>query len=338
MMNDKKIVLGIIGCGGRIGKLHTKNIAYNFPQVIIKTLYDIDISNIKVLAEELGIKNVTNNCKDIFNDEEINCVLVCSPTPTHVDYVISAADAKKNIFCEKPIDLNPERINLALDAVKKNKVLFQVGFMKRFDRNFSSMKRMVSDGKIGKQYIIKITSRDPYLPPLSYVKTSGGIFLDMSCHDFDLLRFLTNSEVVEVFAIGDVLIDPSIKQYEDYDTVIVNFKLKNGSLGVIENCRKTNYGYDQRIEIFGSNGSIFVENPLITSISLKSENAICFDNQHYWFMERYELAYIEQFRSFFESVKDNKEPVVGGIDGLKAILIGIAAKQSIKKGIPIKLV
>ena len=337
MNNEKKIILGILGCGGRIGKLHTKNIIYNFPHVTIKTIHDIAIEEIQTWAHSLGIKNITANSSDIFEDEEINSVLICSPTPTHVDYIISAANVKKDIFCEKPIDLNPERINIALDVVKKSGIIFQVGFMKRFDKTYSSMMRMVAEGKIGKQYIIKITSRDPYLPPLSYIKTSGGIFLDMSCHDFDLLRYLTGSEVEEVFAIGDVLIDPAIKQYDDYDMVVVNVKLANGSLGVIENCRKTNYGYDQRIEMFGSSGSISADNPLITSISLKSDNTIAIDNQHYWFMERYEDAYIEQFRSFFDSVKNNKPPLVGGVDGLKAILIGIAAKQSVKEGKPVRL-
>src|SRR4030042_1922034 len=271
MNNEKKIILGVLGCGGRIGKLHTKNIIYNFPHVTIKTIHDIAIEEIQTWAHSLGIKNITDNSSDIFEDEEINSVLICSPTPTHVDYIISAANVKK--------------------------------------------------------YILKITSRDPYLPPLSYVKTSGGIFLDMSCHDFDLLRYLTGSEVEEVFAIGDVLIDPAIKQYDDYDMVVVNVKLANGSLGVIEHCRKTNYGYDQRIEMFGSTGSISADNPLITSISLKSDKTIAIDNQHYWFMERYEDAYIEQFRSFFDSVKNNKPSLVGGVDGLKAILVGIAAKQ-----------
>lgn len=337
MNNGKKIILGVIGCGGRIGRLHTKNIIYNFPHVTIKTIQDIATESLKDWANDLGINNITADCDDIFNDNEINCVLICSPTPTHVDYIISAANAKKDIFCEKPIDLDPERINIALDVVKKSGIIFQVGFMKRFDKTYSSMMRMVAEGKIGKQYIIKITSRDPYLPPLSYVKTSGGIFLDMSCHDFDLLRYLTGSEVEEVFAIGDVLIDPAIKQYDDYDMVVVNVKLANGSLGVIENCRKTNYGYDQRIEMFGSLGSISADNPLITSISLKSDNTIAIDNQHYWFMERYEDAYIEQFGAFFDSVKNNKPPLVGGVDGLKAILIGIAAKKSVKEGKPVRL-
>jgi myo-inositol 2-dehydrogenase / D-chiro-inositol 1-dehydrogenase len=337
MINDKKIILGVIGSGGRIGRLHTKNIIYNFPNITIKTIQDIETKPLKELANDLSIKNITIDCNDIFNDNEINCVMICSPNPTHVDYIISAANAKKNIFCEKPIDLDPQRINFALDVVEKNGIIFQVGFMKRFDKTFSSMQKMVADGKIGKQYIIKITSRDPYFPPLSYIKTSGGIFLDMSCHDFDLMRYLTGSEVKEIYATGDVLIDPDIRLYNDYDMVVVNVKLANGSLGVIENCRKTNYGYDQRVEMFGSLGSISADNPLVTSISLKSDKTIAIDNQHYWFMERYEDAYIAQFGSFFESVENNKPPLVGGDDGLKAILIGIAAKQSVKEDKPVRM-
>jgi len=336
MIEGEKIVLGIIGCG-RIGRLHTNNIIYNFPEVTIKTIQDIEVGSLMNWAKDLGIKNITANSNDIFSDNDINCVLICSPTPTHIDYIIAAANTKKDIFCEKPIDLDPKKTNVAIDSVKRNGVTLQVGFMKRFDKTYSLMKKMVSEGKIGKQYIIKITSRDPYLPPLNYIKTSGGIFLDMTCHDFDLLRFLTGSEVEEVFVMGDVFIDPSIRQYNDFDMVIVNVRMANGSLGVIENCRKTNFGYDQRIEMFGSYGSVYADNPLVTTISLKSDNIIEIDNQTYWFMERYKDAYIEQFRSFFNSVKNNKPPLVNGVDCLKAILIGIAAKKSAKESKPVIL-
>ena len=280
----------------------------------------------------MDIENITDDYKVILNDPEINGVLICSSAPTHVDYITQAANAKKNIFCEKPIDLDPVKIKSALDIVEKNGIVFQVDFMKRFDRTFLTMKNMVEEGKIGKQYIIKITSRDPYLPPLDYIKTSGGIFLDMTCHDFDLLRFLTGSEIEEVFAVGEVMIDPAIKESDDFDTAIINLKLKNGSLGLIENSEKTNFGYDQRVEMFGSGGCLSAGNPLMTRINLKSGNDICIDNQHYWFMERYKDAYIEEFRSFFKSIQENKESIVGGIDGLKAIQIGLAAKQSAKEG------
>ncbi|MHB1254532.1 MAG: inositol 2-dehydrogenase [Candidatus Humimicrobiaceae bacterium] len=331
-MNQKdKIKIGIIGGGGLIGKFHTKNIADNFHDVKIKTVHDIKINEIKKWAYDLGIDNITDDHNEIINDPEINCILICSPTPTHVDYIIQAANAKKNIFCEKPIDLDPKKIIPALNVVKKNGIVFQVGFMKRFDRTFLSMKNMVKEGKIGSQYITKITSRDPILSPLDYIKTCGGIFLDMTCHDFDLLRFLTGSEVKEVFAIGETMIEPAIKEFDDFDTTIINLKLKNGSLGLIENTEKTNFGYDQRVEMFGSGGCLSADNPLMTSISLKAGNDICIDNQHYWFMERYKDAYVEEFKSFFESIRQNKESAVGGIDGLKAIQIGLAAKQSAKE-------
>jgi myo-inositol 2-dehydrogenase / D-chiro-inositol 1-dehydrogenase len=337
-MNKKeKIKIGIIGCGGLIGKFHTRNIADNFRDVKIKTVHDIKTDEVKLWANDLGIENITDDYKDIINDTEISSVVICSPTNTHVDYITQAAKAKKNIFCEKPIDLDPEKIKSALDIVKKNDITFQVGFMKRFDRTFSAMRTMVEEGKLGKQYITKITSRDPIPPTVDYIKTSGGIYADMTCHDFDLLRFLSGSEIDEVFAIGEAMIEPAFKEYDDFDITIINLRLKNGSLGLIENSEKTNFGYDQRVEMFGSEGCISADNPLATSINLKAGTNICIDNYHYWFIERYKDAYIEEFKYFFENIAAGRKTDTGGMGCLKAIQIGIAAKKSAKEGKFIKV-
>lgn len=331
MSAKKKIVLGIIGCGGRIGRVHTKNIVSNFPSVKLKLFCDTNVKGTKEWAKSLGIKDITANYKEILEDSEINTVLICSPAPTHVDYIIKAADAGKDIFCEKPIDLDPKKIRKALEVVKKNDVKLQIGFMKRFDRNYMKLKESINSGKVGKLYLIKLSSRDPCVAPLEYLKSSGGIFLDMTCHDFDLVRYLTGNEIEEVFTFGSVLIDPNIGKIGDFDTVVVSLKFRNGTLGIIDNSRETNYGYDQRVEIFGSKGCISVDNPKLNQISFSAEEKIIIDNPNYWFFERYSNAYIEEMRYFFKAIQNNTEPLVTGVDALKAVLIGLAVQKSAKE-------
>ena len=331
MLNNKKIVLGIIGCNGRIGKLHTRNVLFNFPNVRLKYACDTRTEDIKDWCHNLKIENITDNYREILNDPEVNAVFICTPTPTHVDYIIAAAKAGKNIFCEKPVSLNPQEIKKALSAVKNNRVKLQIGFMKRFDENYLQLLRRIKQGQIGRQYTIRIISRDPHLPSLEYLKSSGGIFLDMTCHDFDLLRYLSSSEIEKDFVTGAAVIDPMIKNIGDFDTVIITLKFKNGLLGVIENSRKTNYGYDQRVEVFGSKGCIMVDNPKITQINLNTDKTIISDNPNYWFLERYAQAYIEEIRHFFTSIEKNSEPLVTGLDSLKSVLVGLAAQKSAKQ-------
>jgi myo-inositol 2-dehydrogenase/D-chiro-inositol 1-dehydrogenase len=333
----KKIVVGIIGYGGRIGKIHTRNIIFNFPEVKVKYACDINIEEIKDWAYGLGITKVTKNHEELLKDDEVSSVFICSPTPTHVDYIIQAANAGKDIFCEKPIDLDPEKIKKALNVIKKNNVILQVGFMKRFDKNFIKLKELINNGEVGSLYLIKITSRDPFFPPLEYLKASGGLFLDMTCHDFDLLRYLIGNEIEEVFAIGRVFKEPRLKGFNDFDTAVINLNFRNEVLGIIENSRGTNYGYDQRIELFGSRGCITVSNPRLSQISFSKEEKIVNENPYYWFIERYTNSYINEIKYFFEVIKNNKEPIVTGLDSLKALLIGLAAKRSAEENKPIKI-
>lgn len=334
---SKKINVGVIGTG-RIGKMHAKNIVNNFINVKVKSVADVFVNDdTREWAANLGIENVYTDYKEILNDPEIEAVLICSSTDTHSQITIEAANAGKNIFCEKPIDYNIERIHAALDAVKKAGVKFQVGFNRRFDHNFKQVRDLVEDGKIGDVQIVKVTSRDPEAPPIDYVKVSGGMFLDMTIHDFDMVRYLTGSEVEEVYTNAAVLVDPAIGEAGDVDTAIISLKFKNGAIGVIDNSRKAAYGYDQRVEVFGSKGGINVSNDTNNSAVLSTEGGVFSEKPKYFFIERYKESFLTELTDFFDAVENDKETPVKGIDGLKPVLIGLAATKSYKEGRPVKI-
>ncbi len=332
----KKIKVGIIGTG-RIGKLHAENIAYNIPQAEIKAVADIYADSAREWAHSLGIENVYTDYHDILNDPEIEAVLICSSTNTHAQITVEAANAGKHIFCEKPIDLNIEKIKAAINAVEKAGVKLQVGFNRRFDHNFKKVRDLVLEGKIGEPHIIKITSRDPAPPPAEYVKVSGGIFMDMTIHDFDMARYQSGSEVEEVYVQAAVLVDPAIGEAGDVDTAIITLKFANGALGVIDNSRKAAYGYDQRVEVFGSKGSAAASNDTPTNTVLSTVDGVMSDKPLYFFLERYKQSFVDEMKDFFSAIANNTETPVTAIDGLKPVLIGLAAIKSWKEGRPVKL-
>lgn len=333
---NNKIKIGIIGAG-RIGRLHAENIMNNIKSVEIKSISDLYADKIKDWAYDIGIKNVIDDYKEIINDPDIDAVLICSSTDTHAQFIIESAQAGKHIFCEKPIDHDVDIIKKALEAVNKAGVKLQVGFNRRFDHNFKKVHEMVQEGKIGEPHIIKITSRDPAPPPIDYIKVSGGLFLDMMIHDFDMARFLSGSEVEEVYAAANVLVDQAIKDAGDVDTAIVTLKFKNGAIGVIDNSRKAVYGYDQRVEVFGSKGCAAAMNDVPTTAVLSTSEAVISDKPKYFFLERYTDAYINELKEFFDSILNDKKPPVTGIDGLKPVLIGLAAKKSMEEGRSVKV-
>lgn len=239
------IKVGIIGAG-RIGRVHSESITKYVKGAEIKAISDIRVTEeLEQWAKEMGIPNVYDDYQKILQDPEIDAVLVCSSTNTHASISIEAAQAGKHIFCEKPIDANVDRIKTVLAEVEKAGVKFQVGFNRRFDHNFKAIKQRVVAGDIGEPHLIRVTSRDPAAPPIDYVKVSGGMFFDMTIHDFDMIRYLSGSEVTEVYAVGGVLVDPAIGEAGDIDTAVITLKLANGAIGVIDNSRKAVYGYDQ---------------------------------------------------------------------------------------------
>ncbi|KJR46192.1 Myo-inositol 2-dehydrogenase 1 [Desulfosporosinus sp. I2] len=333
---EKKIKLGIIGAG-RIGRLHAENIVKNFVDVEVTSIADIYADSINEWAQDLGIKNVYTDYKNILKDHEIDAVMVCSSTNTHSIISIEAAQAGKHIFCEKPIDLDLSKIQSVLDSVEKAGVKFQVGFNRRFDHNFRTVRKIVEEGKVGDVHIVKVTSRDPQPPSLDYVKVSGGMFLDMTIHDFDMARYLTGSEVVEVYANAAVLVDPAIGEAGDIDTAIITLKFANGAIGVIDNSRKASYGYDQRVEVFGSKGCVTVSNDTPSSAVLSTEDGVYSEKPLYFFLERYKDSFITEMQEFFGSIRNDKQPSVSAIDGLKDAMVALAALKSVKEGRPVKL-
>ncbi|MBU0473717.1 MAG: inositol 2-dehydrogenase [Bacteroidetes bacterium] len=332
----KNIKIGIIGAG-RIGKVHAESIAYKLPQVKIKTIADINVDEAKLVAKQFNIPKYTIDYKEIINDSEIEAVIICSPTNTHSKIIIDAAKKGKHIFCEKPIDLTIEKISETLKVVEENNVKMMVGFNRRFDPNFLKVKNMVKEGRIGNPNLLKITSRDPEPPCKDYIKVSGGLFLDMAIHDFDMARYIVDSEVTEVFSMGEVLIDEGIRDAGDIDTAVTMLKFENGAIGTIDNSRKAIYGYDQRIEIFGSKGMIYINNN-------KAENHVYINEtgEHSslplnFFMDRYTESYFQEMKLFVDALVNNSEILANGNDGLNAVKIALAAKKSLQENRPIKL-
>lgn len=334
-MSKDRITIGIIGAG-RIGRMHAENIIH-YSNVKLKTISDVYTDYVKDWATEIGIDKVVSNYEDVINDGEIDAVFVCSPTSTHAEIVKAAAKSGKHVFCEKPISFSIEETTEVLRVVEENKVRLQVGFNRRFDRNFSKIQKSVKQGLIGDPHIIKITSRDPEPPPVEYIENSGGLFFDMAIHDFDMARYLANSEVVEVFASGANLIEPYIRTSGDIDTAITTLKFANGALGVIDNSRQAVYGYDQRVEVFGEKGKLICENDRPTSVELSTNQTVYKDKLKNFFMERYADAYHLETRSFIKAILENTPLVCDGNDGFQAELIARAAKQSFEEGIPVKL-
>ncbi|MBF0279970.1 MAG: inositol 2-dehydrogenase [SAR324 cluster bacterium] len=328
----KKYIVGVIGAG-RIGLLHLNNLK-KLPHVSVKAVSDPYIDQIEIeSADTMMLKSH----QGIMDDPEIDAVFICSPTPFHVPLIIEAAKAGKHIFCEKPISLDLETTEKCLQEVKSCGVKLQIGFNRRFDPNFAKIRKVLSEGKIGDPHVLRITSRDPSPPPIEYVKISGGIFLDMMIHDFDMARFLIGSEVKEVFAAGANRIDPQIGECGDVDTAIVTLKFENDVLGVIDNSRQAVYGYDQRVEVFGASGSIATENKLPTQTVLSTETGVITEKPLYFFLERYQDAYVQEANAFFDYLSQDVPSPVAGNDGLAALKIALAALKSLKKNQPVQV-
>ncbi|QYR23165.1 inositol 2-dehydrogenase [Paenibacillus sp. sptzw28] len=330
----RKITLGIIGAG-RIGKLHVENLK-GLPQVKIKSISDILADSIRDWAADNGIQNVTNNYKDIVNDPEIDAIFICSPTDTHIEIIEEAVKAGKHIFCEKPISFNLGGTIQVLEWVRSSGVKFQTGFNRRFDHNMSRVKELIREGKAGEPHMLKVTSRDPAPPHKEYIKNSGGLFVDMAIHDFDIARFLMDSDVEEVYVQGAVLVDPVFAEFQDIDTAIITLKFENGALGVIHNSRQAHY-YDQRVEFFGSAGSITIQNDNPNTAEVYTQNGAYRDNPLHFFLERYKEAYVKEVLSFIDAVVNDTPVPVDANDGYQAELIASAAAISLRERRPVRI-
>ena len=334
--NKNKVNFGVIGVG-RIGKIHIENLKHRISKTDVVAISDINKEELDKVAKEFNISNVTTDYHDILKQKDVDAIVICSPTDTHTLIIEEAANAKKHIFCEKPIDLTLEKIKSTIETVEKNNVKFFVGFNRRFDPNFKKIYEIASSGKIGQLQILKITSRDPAPPPLEYLKVSGGILLDMTIHDFDMARYLVGSEVKEVYAMGDVLVDPVFKEAGDLDTVITVLKFENGTIGTIDNNRKAVYGYDQRVEVFGSKGMATVKNNTPDNHIYLDKEGVHSALPLNFFMDRYTESYLAEMNAFFDCIINDLSPKSSGNDGLIAVAIGLAAMKSIKENRPVKM-
>lgn len=330
--------IGIIGAG-RIGKVHLESISYHVKNATVTAMADPFMNEeTEKLIRSYGVSKVTKDYKDILNDKNIDAVLVCSSTDTHAAISIEAINAGKHVFCEKPVDHSIEKIQAVADALKEHPdIKFQVGFNRRFDHNFAAIRKAYDDGKIGEAHILKITSRDPEPPNPAYIKVSGGIFLDMTIHDFDMACFLTDSDVEELYVNSAVLVDPAIGEQGDVDTAIITMKMANGALAVIDNSRKAAYGYDQRAELFGSKGMVATSNDTVSSAVISNADGVTGEKPLFFFLERYMGSFSEEMRQFTEAVINDTEVPVGIHAGLQSVKIGLAARKSVEEHRPVKI-
>nr|WP_288827490.1 inositol 2-dehydrogenase [uncultured Clostridium sp.] len=331
------VTVGIIGAG-RIGKVHTTSICNIVKNATIKTIADPFMNEETAnWAKSMGVTNTTRDYKEILADPEIDAVLICSSTNTHSPISVEAIKAGKHVFCEKPIDHDIDKIKEVIDALKDSKVKYQVGFNRRFDHNFEAVRNAVAAGKIGDPHIIKVTSRDPEPPSAEYAAVSGGMFLDMTIHDFDMVRYLAGCDAEEIYVQSAVLVDPAIGEAGDVDTAVITIKMENGAIAVIDNSRKAAYGYDQRAEVFGSKGMVATSNDTESSAVLSTADGVTGEKPLYFFLERYMQSFAKEVNCFIEAIEKDTDTPLGVLDGLKPVLMGIAAKKSVKEHRPVKI-
>jgi myo-inositol 2-dehydrogenase / D-chiro-inositol 1-dehydrogenase len=335
-MNTNKLNIGIIGAG-RIGKVHAETLAFRVPEARTLSITDLNGDSARQVASSCSIPKVAGSADEILSDPAIKAVLICSSTNTHADLIVRAAQAGKHIFCEKPIAHSLAEIDAALAAVQKAGVKLQIGFNRRFDPNFARVRAAVTKGEIGSPRLLHIVSRDPAPPPVSYVKVSGGIFLDMTIHDFDMARFLIGDEVEEIYTAAGVMVDPAIGEAGDLDTALIVLRFRNGVIGTIDNCRQAAYGYDQRAEILGSSGKITTENCCPNQAIISNGNCVWQDLPFNFFMDRYTESFSNEIRSFVRSVVEDKSTAVTGLDGRIPVVMGLAARKSFDEHRPVKL-
>jgi myo-inositol 2-dehydrogenase/D-chiro-inositol 1-dehydrogenase len=330
------INFGIIGAG-RIGTVHAESLVTRIANASVLAISDIALEAAQKCAAWFGIPVATRSHREILENPAIDAVVICSSTDTHTQFIGEAAEAGKHIFCEKPIALDLHAIDKALETVARCGVKLQIGFNRRFDSNFRHIQETVAAGKIGTPHLVRITSRDPAPPPIAYIKVSGGIFLDMTIHDFDMARYLINCDVEEIYATGGVMVDPAIGEAGDIDTAVITLRYTNGALGIIDNSRKAVYGYDQRAEVFGSAGSIESQNKTPHNTIYSTTDGIQTAKPYYFFLERYMDSYAAEMRAFIESIQNDTPSPVSGLDGRIPVVMGLAAWKSYREQRPVRL-
>jgi myo-inositol 2-dehydrogenase/D-chiro-inositol 1-dehydrogenase len=335
-VSSNQLQVGIIGAG-RIGKVHAETLAFRLPEARTLAIADVNREAAQAVAARCGIPTVAESSGEILANPAVQAVLICSSTNTHADLIVQAAQAGKHIFCEKPIAHSLTQIDRALAAVEKAGVKLQIGFNRRFDANFARVRQAVVSGEVGTPRLMHIVSRDPAPPPVSYIRVSGGMFMDMTIHDFDMARFLIGDEVEEIYTAGAVMVDPEIGKAGDLDTALIVLRFKNGVIGTIDNSRQAAYGYDQRVEILGSAGSIATGNNYPNQAVVSTATEVRKDLPLNFFMDRYTESFATEVRAFVQAVREDKPTPVGGVDGRIAVVMGLAARKSYDERRPVRL-
>ena len=336
MNMESPVRTGLIGTG-RIGRLHAENLRFRLPEADLVAVADVDEASARSCAARYGIADFGTDYRKVLERPDVRAVIVCSSTDTHTRIIEEAAALGKHVFCEKPIDADLGRIDRAVAAVKKAGVILQVGFNRRFDPNFRRIRQAVERGDLGTVHQVHIISRDPGPPPIEYVRRSGGMFMDMTIHDFDMAPYLVGDEVVEVFATGGVRVDPAIGEAGDIDTATILLRFKGGAVGVIENCRKAVYGYDQRAEVFGSGGSIRAENNHPNNVTFAAGDNVRRDLPLHFFLERYAESYVIELRDFYQAIRTGGPSPVSGEAGRVPVVLAMAATRSLKENRPVRV-
>jgi myo-inositol 2-dehydrogenase/D-chiro-inositol 1-dehydrogenase len=327
--------IGVIGAG-RIGRMHAELLAGRVPGVALAGVHDVRPEAASAVAAELGVP-AAESVEELLADPDLDAVAICSSTETHAELIVAAARAGKATFCEKPVSHDLAEVDRALAAVEEAGTPFQIGFNRRFDPGHQSVRDAVANGTIGAPHLVRISSRDPELPPPGYVRVSGGIFLDMTIHDFDMARYVTGSEVVEVYARGAIRIDPSYEEAGDVDTALVVLTHEDGCITSIDNSRRAAYGYDQRVEVFGSRGMAASENPFSHAGLIRTEEGSRLATLPYFFLDRYVPSYLREWEAFAAAVRDGGKTPVGPADARAPLAIGLAAWRSLREGRPVRV-
>lgn len=330
-MTVRFVVLGV----GRIGSMHAEYLHRRVDGAEVVGVFDVDAEGARKVGADLGVQ-VAATLADALAIEA-DAVAICTSTDTHVDCMVAAAEAGRAIFCEKPISLDVTQVDRGLAAVDAAGVPLHIGFNRRFDPSHKAVADAVAHGAVGDVAIVNITSRDPAPPPISYIEVSGGIFNDMTIHDFDMARYVTGSEVETVYAVGAVRVDPAIGAAGDVDTAVVVLTHENGAITTIDNSRKATYGYDQRVEAFGSNGMASSSNHHEFSAVLATDQGFRQPPLQNFFLERYTASYLDQWAAFVDAIVDGTPMPVSGADGRAPLVIGMAAKKSMNEGRPVRI-
>jgi myo-inositol 2-dehydrogenase/D-chiro-inositol 1-dehydrogenase len=329
------IKIGIVGLG-RIGKIHFDNAHFKLRNAEVIAASD-PFASAREYALARGVANVYESHEALLENDALDAVVICSPTTLHAQQVRAFTAAGKHIFCEKPLDLDLDVIRELDEGARAAGIQLMLGFNRRADGEYRALQAGIEAGKVGDLHILRITSRDPGPPPVSYIKTSGGLFLDMTIHDFDMARFLTGSEVEEVYARGAVRVDPAIGEAGDIDTATLILQCSNGAMVMIENSRKAVYGYDVRAEAFGSGGMLSIGNRLHNLALHYDESGGHVANPMDFFMDRFEDSYLTEMTDFVNALEQGQEVPVTAHDGLMASAIGLAGQLSLRENRPVRV-